>query len=499
MQLKNISIVLFGTSLIQFLILHGIPIVNVGELFFALQVSKGYVLYSEIFSHHGPASPYVFGLLFQIIQPTPFLLESINYLTYSILCVLIYKISQFILSEKQSLLPPFLFIIISRIFDAQLFYPDIHAVLFSTLSIYLILKYPQSTKILVIAGLLVAISALFKQNIGIFTLTSILIYITIDKKSIRPSIVLVLTNTMVLFIAATYFYLNNSLLEFYNDLVVFNFSNVVQLYKMSCSPASPIFLVVIAGLSGIICCRINKIIFLLSIWTVLGSIVMYPVCYNQHIILAIVPFSMVIIYLLSKIKHNKTSLILLLILLVPTITFTSELYRDYNAVQSLKISEPNPWYAWIRYDNDLMYYLFTIPKSEKVYTIPTDFSIYISSDRDSIPLYQVNEIYFTEDAQKEIISQLKTCKVKYIIIPKVSDPYPCSPLIYQYISIHHSIIDFGKFILLEPSTNNINISSCQQGQYIYSMSTTNNTISFLTQPRTISDGYYTKILKQWLK
>lgn len=496
MQVKNTTIIFFGTFLLQFLLLHGIPIVNVGELFFAIQVSKGYVLYSEIFSHHGPALPYMFGLLFHLIKPSPLFLEIVNYLTYSILCVLIYKISQFILSEKQSLLPPFLFIIISRIFDSQLFYPDIYAILLSALSIYLILKYPYSTKILVIIGVMTAISTLFKQNIGIFTLASILIYIIIDKKTTRQPVILILTNAAVFLFAAGYFYSKNTLPEFIHDLVIFNFSNVAQLYKLSCSPTSPIFLTLIIGLLGIISSRTNKTLFLLSIWTLLGSIVMYPVCYNQHLILTLVPFSIIVVCLTSKVTHKK---LILILVLITSATFISEVYRDYNAVQSLKKSDTDPWYAWIQYDNDLVRYLNTIPQSERIYSIPTDFSIYISSNRDTIPLYQVNDMYFTDESQKEIILQLEDYKVKYIVIQKSSDPYPCSPLIYQHVSKNHSIVNFDRFILLEPSSNYLNISTCQQGQYIYSMSATNNTITFDTRPRTISDGYYMKILKQCLK
>ncbi len=501
-ELKQ-SIIVFVVSLIyQLTIFFNKPLSDVTEIYLAFMVSWDGVLYRDFVNPHAPLHALMWGYLFKVISPTPALLFITELSIYSIISVFIYHICRNIgLPKNFSILASFIFIF-SRIWSGIIFYGDSYATLFVVIGAYVFIKYTESQKpsLIFITGLLFGISILYKQNIGLYGMVAVCVYslynMVKNKKISFELIYLFLGMVTPMLLVSLYFYCIGAFNDFFYLTVVYVITMQKE-YAISCSPVNVIYLIIETSVISILLFRSDKKVLFISIMALflLGRNV--PVCYTYSSIPAMSFFAILVSYIIYN--REKVKPFLKPFIIIITIVFIGMYMAESNRLYSeVFATKPHNSYHWLDYSNReiVKFIKSNTNMSDRMLTIPSDYSMNIATERQTMKYPLAHPAYIIPEAQDDMINYLGN--VKYILFLKnPDDDCPCYQILFNHIDKNYRIIkEINDIILLEqsPVPSSVFKSQCQVGSYITNLTLQTNQISFdITSPLP-STGYYGKIL-----
>lgn len=412
---------------LQGLLINLRPVIVVEEIyFFPWLVKKGLLPDKNFFDHHGFLTKFLFSPFSGDYHLTfyHFLfysVETANFILFSFILKKIVKESKIKFAFFS-----FIYIIVIYFFaNNYLWFENFITFIFLFM---LLLSYKQSLFISISQGILAALSTFIKPPSAL-----ILIPFFIVKKDIIMIIAFIFTwSTAIL-----YYFLNQSLNQLFTNLFFYNYYLPKNYRPYVLQDQQFLFwgFAMIAFAVGYTLFNkdIKKIVLPLGIFII--SFVFPQVEYGRNHIVPLATFGIFLLAYSSNYKLKIGYLLFILFVILYVINLTRNIKNEYVS-QYTQITN-----AYVNYWNDSVNIVSKFQnintKKENMYLFSNDEEIYIEDNQlppTYFPKYFLGSEKFFHYYQKNIISELKKSRVKYIITRRpINNEIQNLTQIYQYI------------------------------------------------------------------
>lgn len=507
----SLIFLLLGVSQYREILVYDEGLAAVG----AERVLRGEVPYRDFWTLYGPAQFYLIGAIFKIFGSSIMVLRLYDVLVRFLLTIIIYWIAKRLTSAKIALVPWIFSVVMlgSSIFFGYPMYP---AQLFSLLSLLFTINFFKERKIswLVLSGLSVGISSLFRFDVGIFSFFAESLLVAAYTFSIEKNNKMIFrlrktakVEIMLLFafllpvVPVLVILLNIMQPELiWNTLIIFPLE---VYYKVRSLPLPPLFIPSYFSITFYLPLLIYAIVIVQVIrerlsfqnesvkWGILLFIMVGLLSFryviaradHNHLIPGSIPALLLLGVLLNESKVVvKLEKILLVVLTVNYFVGVILIYgptADWKYVPKLEVPACQSHLAkagCVYVDKDqeksVEYIQSNTEKSERIYVgtlrhdriFANDAIFYFLADRNSITKYHelVPGIATTMKVQKEIVDDLNEYNAKFVVLysgfDDVREPNGSnlsSGVFYldDYIRENYREVQkFGKYLILERST-----------------------------------------------
>lgn len=332
----------------------------------ALDVAQGKTLFKESFTQYGALTTYIQAISLKIFGEYLITIKITTAFFYGLISILVFLIWRRFLSRSWTLIGCLIWILLAPYyFWTFLPWSSVYALFFQLITIWLFIKYTETNKSewLFLSGISTSLTFWCKQNVGGYTvlggLLSILIISVLNRHKFLDLFCSLSKYCLgglvgcLSFLAI--FLVKGSLLDWWKQSIVLAFIFVkntqnghqINILKslfpkgrglVSIWSSFPVVTFLIF-FKQLISKNRNKIIIILSIFSLFSWLQYYPITCPRHMYWAVTPMVGLLVYFIKKVSdkffHNKYINILIIVLLLIGVFGPEIVYRMTSAKQKM--------------------------------------------------------------------------------------------------------------------------------------------------------------------
>lgn len=497
---KNLIFFVFSLSLFIFIFvsIFKINLLDEGFLIYgSIQILEGKLPYQDFFIPYTPGFFYLHAVIFKVFGVNILYPRIIQDFILAFMGVVIFVLSKKIMSENFAVVSSLIYItcVIPQIFP----WPGWYAIFFGFLAIYFIIRFIEENSqyvYLSYSGIFTVFSILFKQNVGILTLLSIMIFLFIQvflrkseyQKEITKFLAYIFGITLPVISTVLYLMYFSLSQNFLGDVYYHQINN----YQYSMAIPFPEILNSTYSIPYLLVFYIPVIVFILSIIIVLGKFIgskiefswntdkktqililyilfgifqffeIYPRSDYPHLLYLMPPVCILLSYItcvgftrFSEAPQGNKIMIknILFTALCLSLIFILCSYNVLSFVHSLPSANGNSLYATERavvitsaetkheLETVTDYVKLNTTSEDYIFVVPFDAMYYVLLDRNNPSRYNQFLTDFDRTQQKHVIKSLNEKDVRYVIYRNTQwmNFHDTAPEIDAYIKSNYTV------------------------------------------------------------